>query len=75
MKRCPQCNRLETDDALAFCRVDGSPLNVESHVTNDELGTIRLDSIPVSDEAKTTILTPPNTNESFNAPTAATTVL
>src|SRR5678816_2552991 len=75
MKRCPQCNRLETDDALAFCRVDGSPLNVESHVTNDELGTISLDSIPVSDEAKTTILTPPNTNESFNAPTAATTVL
>ena len=26
MKRCPTCNRLETDDALAFCRVDGSPL-------------------------------------------------
>ncbi|HSE25404.1 MAG TPA: tetratricopeptide repeat protein [Pyrinomonadaceae bacterium] len=75
MKRCPQCNRLETDDALAFCRIDGSPLNVESQVTKDELGTIRLDSIPVSDEAKTTILTPPNTNESLNAPTAATTVL
>ncbi len=26
MKRCPNCNRLETDDTLAFCRVDGSPL-------------------------------------------------
>ena len=26
MKRCPTCNRLETDNALAFCRVDGSPL-------------------------------------------------
>ena len=24
MKRCPQCNRIETDDALAFCRVDGT---------------------------------------------------
>jgi TolB-like protein/Tfp pilus assembly protein PilF len=75
MKRCPQCNRLETDDALAFCRVDGSPLNVESHVTALELGTIRLDSIPVSDEAKTTILAPPDTNDGFNAPGAATTVL
>jgi TolB-like protein/Tfp pilus assembly protein PilF len=26
MKRCPQCNRSESDDTLAFCRVDGSPL-------------------------------------------------
>ena len=26
MKRCPQCNRVEADDTLAFCRVDGSPL-------------------------------------------------
>ena len=23
MKRCPQCNRVETDDALTFCRADG----------------------------------------------------
>ena len=22
MKRCPQCNRVETDNALVFCRVD-----------------------------------------------------
>ena len=26
MKRCPQCNHVETDDALAFCRADGTPL-------------------------------------------------
>ena len=26
MKRCPQCNRVEPDATLAFCRVDGSPL-------------------------------------------------
>ncbi|HEY2974826.1 MAG TPA: tetratricopeptide repeat protein [Pyrinomonadaceae bacterium] len=26
MKRCPSCNRIETDDALAFCRVDGTRL-------------------------------------------------
>ena len=26
MKRCPQCNRVEADNTLAFCRVDGTPL-------------------------------------------------
>src|SRR6266498_3473563 len=30
MKRCPQCNRVETDDALVFCRVDGTELISES---------------------------------------------
>jgi hypothetical protein len=23
MKRCPQCNRVESDEALVFCRADG----------------------------------------------------
>jgi len=26
MKRCPACNRVENDEALAFCRTDGTPL-------------------------------------------------
>ncbi len=26
MKRCPQCNRVETDEVLKFCRVDGTAL-------------------------------------------------
>src|SRR5690349_1121709 len=26
MKRCPQCNRVEMDDALGFCRLDGARL-------------------------------------------------
>jgi TolB-like protein/Tfp pilus assembly protein PilF len=26
MKRCPQCNRVETDETLKFCRVDGTAL-------------------------------------------------
>ena len=30
MKRCPQCNRTYTDDALSFCLDDGSPLVSES---------------------------------------------
>ena len=32
MKRCPQCRRIEADDALAFCRVDGAPLEPSSEV-------------------------------------------
>jgi hypothetical protein len=28
MKRCPQGNRVETDEALKFCRVDGAALLV-----------------------------------------------
>ncbi|HEV8370492.1 MAG TPA: tetratricopeptide repeat protein [Pyrinomonadaceae bacterium] len=30
MKRCPTCNRTEVDDALAFCRNDGTRLIVDS---------------------------------------------
>jgi hypothetical protein len=30
MKRCPQCNRVETDAALKFCRVDGATLMTDS---------------------------------------------
>ncbi len=30
MKRCPQCNRVETDDALGYCRVDGTALTSDS---------------------------------------------
>ena len=26
MKHCPTCNRVENDDTLAFCRVDGTLL-------------------------------------------------
>ena len=27
MKRCPTCNRVEADNNLVFCRVDGAALN------------------------------------------------
>jgi len=75
MKRCPQCNRLEPDDALAFCRVDGSPLNIDTYVTSGELGTVMLGSTPGGGEAKTTILSPTATNEVPSRLTAQTTVL
>ena len=38
MKRCPQCNRVETDDALAFCRADGTRLIVETEQIYAGLG-------------------------------------
>src|SRR5258705_1739983 len=33
MKRCPQCNRVETDDALAFCRADGARLIADTEAS------------------------------------------
>ncbi|HEX6733111.1 MAG TPA: hypothetical protein VF074_24025 [Pyrinomonadaceae bacterium] len=30
MKRCPQCNGVETDDALVFCRADSIALVSDS---------------------------------------------
>jgi adenylate cyclase len=44
MKRCPQCNRVEPDEALKFCRVDGAPL-VARAALDLESTTI---SLPVS---------------------------
>jgi len=35
MKRCPQCNRVETDEALKFCRVDGTPLVASARLDQD----------------------------------------
>lgn len=45
MKRCPQCHRVETDEALKFCRVDGAELISDSgsigdqNTTSSELAT------------------------------------
>src|SRR5262249_1504499 len=70
MKRCPQCNRLEPDDTLAFCRVDGSSLLA---VTSEELGTIRLNSGPHVDEGRTTILPSEHTSDALPKITGTTT--
>ncbi|HEY6246248.1 MAG TPA: tetratricopeptide repeat protein [Pyrinomonadaceae bacterium] len=69
MKRCPQCNRLESDDTLAFCRVDGSSL---LPVTSEELGTVKFNSGAVNSDVLTTMLSPQNTGD---ASTAETTIL
>jgi TolB-like protein/Flp pilus assembly protein TadD len=60
MKRCPQCNRLESDNALGFCRVDGMAL------IND--------SASLDCEIETSIL-PHATDATLNRATAPTTVL
>src|SRR5215471_3511873 len=72
MKRCPQCNRVETDAALKFCRVDGATLINDS--ADDEAGTVKLGSGNVSSETVTGLLPQP-TDAKINRATAATTVL
>jgi len=69
MKRCPKCNRLEPDDALAFCRADGTLL---IFVTSDELGTIKLNSGPITGDVRTTLLPPPVTSEAVSQQTGET---
>ena len=71
MKRCPQCNRIESDDSLTFCRVDGSSLINDSGGPSAELGTIRLDSA-VSAELATTMLPAGKTSDSLPTTTAET---
>ncbi|HEV2835226.1 MAG TPA: hypothetical protein VGW58_07910 [Pyrinomonadaceae bacterium] len=61
MKRCPQCNRVETDDSLLFCRADGTPLVAESGA---------------AEEAATRTLPPPDsTSERESRTTGPTTAL
>src|SRR5262245_1416070 len=44
MKRCPQCHRVEMDEALKFCRVDGATLVSDSSSIDSEAGTVQLGS-------------------------------
>jgi TolB-like protein len=59
MKRCPQCNRVEPNDTLAFCRADGTPLVADSQSISNEANTARFGS--ATSEARTGIL-PHSTN-------------
>ncbi len=74
MKRCPQCNRVEADDALAFCRADGTALVNDSGAISGEAGTAKFGSGSLSSEIETSVL-PHRTDASINRPTAPTTVL
>jgi hypothetical protein len=46
MKRCPHCNRVETEAALKFCRVDETTLVSDSSGPGDEAGTGQLAGDP-----------------------------
>ncbi len=74
MKRCPACNRVETDNALAFCRVDGATLVSDSSQVHGEAGTARLGSPSAATEIETSIL-PHTTDAAMSRGTAPTTVL
>ena len=52
MKRCPQCHRVETDKALKFCRVDGTPL-VTAATSEPESATMALPASRPSEEITT----------------------
>jgi TolB-like protein len=73
VKRCPECNRIETDETLKFCRVDGAILISDSGSVS-ELGTARFVSGAVSSEIETSVL-PHHTDADIHRPTAPTTVL
>jgi hypothetical protein len=60
MKRCPKCNRIETDDTLVYCRVDGALLISDSALTPSEIETSILPHV---------------TDASTDRPTAPTRVL
>jgi TolB-like protein/Tfp pilus assembly protein PilF len=72
MKRCPKCNRAESDDSLAFCRSDGTRLVSGGNFVSEGAGTLRFDSAPITGETETRIL---QTGEGPGRPTAPTTVL
>jgi TolB-like protein len=74
MKRCPRCNRVESDEALKFCRADGATLVSDSGSITGEASTAKFGSRAGSSEIETGIL--PNVTEaSINRATAPTTVL
>jgi TolB-like protein/Tfp pilus assembly protein PilF len=72
MKRCPTCNRVETDNALVFCRTDGTALVSDSLAPSAEAGTARLGS--AATEIETSIL-PQATEANVSRSTGPTTVL
>src|SRR5262245_12165183 len=71
MKRCPQCNRVESDDTLAFCRADGTALLSESLSASES--KTGFGSANASSEIETSIL-PHSTDAGVSRATGATTV-
>jgi len=75
MKRCPQCNRVEPDDTLAFCRADGAALiNVSGSLSKD-LDTAKFGSGAVSSETETSLLPHSSITPDISRNTGPTTAL
>jgi serine/threonine-protein kinase len=75
VKRCPQCNRLEADDSLAFCRADGVGL---VNVSSGDADTAKFGSGSVSHEVHevhTSLLPHASTTPEINRVTGPTTAL
>ena len=75
MKRCPQCNRVEADDALAFCRTDGVALVSDSGSFGTDANTATLGSGPVPSEIETSLLPHTSTTPEISRNTGPTTTL
>ena len=75
MKRCPTCNLVETDDALRFCRADGTTLVSYSGRIGAEAGTEKFDSGQMSDEIETSLLPHTPTSPEISRSTGPTTAL
>src|SRR5438034_8882644 len=75
MKRCPQCNRVETDNALVFCRVDGAALVSDSDSVSGEVGTAKFGRPPIASEVETSVLPQHSTPADVGRATGPTTVV
>jgi eukaryotic-like serine/threonine-protein kinase len=75
MKRCPQCNRVESDDTLSFCRVDGTTLLRDSGSVGVGANTIKFDGTADPGEIHTSILPHAITGNALSRATAPTATL
>src|SRR5437016_11738848 len=75
MKRCPACKRVENDDALTFCRADGTALIDDSGSIDGDAGTVRLGSASVASEGVTSVLPEHTTDAGISRPMGSTRVL
>jgi TolB-like protein/Flp pilus assembly protein TadD len=75
MKRCPQCNRVESDEALVFCRADGMALISDSGSFSSDAATAKFGADAVSSEINTSLLPHTSTAPEINRSTGPTTVL
>lgn len=75
MKRCPACKRVETDDALTFCRADGTALISDSDSFSGDARTVKFVSAPVASEVETSVLPQHATDAGVSRATGPTTVL